>query len=593
MVSRGVTSKCHLMVSPGAEAVYASDRTTRGSNVRISGDAMCARRFHRRSSEDKTTSKDCFNHLAATDCDAADYDHVLHEEQTHCAVLRKAFMLALSYSVVYGTAVLLANKTSFVLDAFLQEQYNFNISQVKWVAVNGLFGLVGLVFSWLFVFHVYLRKYDEDGIEESAAAKDICRGKLDQLGEMTLVSESTVGFFVVILAFLLPSDLHNFELKNRILKWNDVYHKMPWGVIFVMSGNIAISYALVPPNVGSAVSRRTRALEEESKSASDRHCAVLRKAFMLALSYSVVYGTAVLLANKTSFVLDAFLQEQYNFNISQVKWVAVNGLFGLVGLVFSWLFVFHVYLRKYDEDGIEESAAAKDICRGKLDQLGEMTLVSESTVGFFVVILAFLLPSDLHNFELKNRILKWNDVYHKMPWGVIFVMSGNIAISYALVYNFNISQVKWVAVNGLFGLVGLVFSWLFVFHVYLRKYSLESRIEAQGSHKLKQISHRSDEDGIEESAAAKDICRGKLDQLGEMTLVSESTVGFFVVILAFLLPSDLHNFELKNRILKWNDVYHKMPWGVIFVMSGNIAISYALVVRFLGVQGRHPSKDIR
>ncbi|EEC20193.1 hypothetical protein IscW_ISCW015194 [Ixodes scapularis] len=103
------------------------------------------------------------------------------------------------------------------------------------------------------------------------------------------------------------------------------------------------------------------------------------------------------------------------------------------------------------------------------------------------------------------------------------------------------------------------------------------------SRKLKQISHRSDEDGIEESAAAKEICRGKLDQLGEMTLVSESTVGFFVVILAFLLPSDLHNFELKNRILKWNDVYHKMPWGVIFVMSGNIAISYALVVRFLGV----------
>ncbi|KAK8785581.1 hypothetical protein V5799_008055 [Amblyomma americanum] len=60
------------------------------------------------------------------------------------------------------------------------------------------------------------------------------------------------------------------------------------------------------------------------------------------------------------------------------------------------------------------------------------------------------------------------------------------------------------------------------------------------------------------------------------SLVSESTVGFFVVILAFLLPSDFHNFELKNRILKWNDVYHKMPWGVIFVMSGNIAISYAL-----------------
>ncbi|KAG0428966.1 hypothetical protein HPB47_024090, partial [Ixodes persulcatus] len=63
----------------------------------------------------------------------------------------------------------------------------------------------------------------------------------------------------------------------------------------------------------------------------------------------------------------------------------------------------------------------------------------------------------------------------------------------------------------------------------------------------------------------------------KIRLVSESTVGFFVVILAFLLPSDLHNFELKNRILKWNDVYHKMPWGVIFVMSGNIAISYALV----------------
>ncbi|EEC20194.1 Na+/dicarboxylate, Na+/tricarboxylate and phosphate transporter, putative [Ixodes scapularis] len=99
----------------------------------------------------------------------------------------------------------------------------------------------------------------------------------------------------------------------------------------------------------SSGSLKTRPLRNRSSEAPPelrRHCAVLRKAFMLALSYSVVYGTAVLLANKTSFVLDAFLQEQYNFNISQVKWVAVNGLFGLVGLVFSWLFVFHVYLRK-------------------------------------------------------------------------------------------------------------------------------------------------------------------------------------------------------------------------------------------------------
>lgn len=209
----------------------------------------------------------------------ADYDHVLHEEQTHCAILRKAFMLALSYAAVSGTAVLLANKPSFILDALLVDQYNFAISQSKWVLMNGAFGLVILVFGWLFIFYVFLRKYDEDGAEESATAKEACRSKLEQVGEMTLnemtvtglfllclvlwvtrqphiirgwqdhlglslVSESTVGYFVVILAFLLPSDFHNFELKNRILKWNEVYHKMPWGVIFVMSGNIAISYAL-------------------------------------------------------------------------------------------------------------------------------------------------------------------------------------------------------------------------------------------------------------------------------------------------------------------------------------------------------------
>lgn len=209
----------------------------------------------------------------------ADYDHVLHEEQTHCAILRKAFMLALSYAAVSGTAVLLANRPCFVLDTLLQDHYGYQISQSKWVLVNGAFGLVTLVFAWLFVFYTFLRKYDEDGAEDSTTAKEVCRSKLEQLGEMTLnemtvtglfflclalwvtrqphiiygwqdhlglrlVSESTVGFFVVILAFLLPSDFHNFELKNRILKWNDVYHKMPWGVIFVMSGNIAISFAL-------------------------------------------------------------------------------------------------------------------------------------------------------------------------------------------------------------------------------------------------------------------------------------------------------------------------------------------------------------
>lgn len=88
----------------------------------------------------------------------ADYDHVLHEEQTHCAILRKAFMLALSYAVVSGTAVLLANKPCFILDALLVDQYNYAISQSKWVLMNGAFGIVILVFGWLFIFYVFLRK---------------------------------------------------------------------------------------------------------------------------------------------------------------------------------------------------------------------------------------------------------------------------------------------------------------------------------------------------------------------------------------------------------------------------------------------------
>ncbi|XP_064460902.1 sodium-dependent dicarboxylate transporter SdcS-like [Ornithodoros turicata] len=210
----------------------------------------------------------------------AEYDNVLHEEQTHCAVLRKAFMLALSYAAVYGGSALLASRPSFIMESFLEEQYGYTISEFSWVLVNVAFGIVGLIFAWVFIFYIFLRKFDEDGTEDPSSAREVCRGKLDQLGEMTmnevivtglfvvcvalwvtrkphivpgwqdylklrLVSESTVGFFVVIVAFLLPSDFHNFELKNRILKWNDVYHKMPWGVIFVMSGNIAISYALV------------------------------------------------------------------------------------------------------------------------------------------------------------------------------------------------------------------------------------------------------------------------------------------------------------------------------------------------------------
>ncbi|KAH9377558.1 hypothetical protein HPB48_000260 [Haemaphysalis longicornis] len=77
-----------------------------------------------------------------------------------------------------------------------------------------------------------------------------------------------------------------------------------------------------------------------------RHCAILRKAFMLALSYAAVSGTAVLLANKPCFILDALLVDQYNYGISQSKWVLMNGTFGLVILIFGWLFIFYVFLRK-------------------------------------------------------------------------------------------------------------------------------------------------------------------------------------------------------------------------------------------------------
>ncbi|CAN8016094.1 unnamed protein product, partial [Ixodes persulcatus] len=62
--------------------------------------------------------------------------------------------------------------------------------------------------------------------------------------------------------------------------------------------------------------------------------------------------------------------------------------------------------------------------------------------------------------------------------------------------------------------------------------------------------------------------------------VTDSSVGFLITFIAFMMPAKGYNFSLEHRLMEWKFIHKNMPWAIIFIVGGGSTLTE--IVRLSG-----------
>ncbi len=172
---------------------------------------------------------------------------------------------------------------------------------------------------------------------------------------------------------------------------------------------------------------------------------------LLAIAYSAsIGGTATLIGTPTNIMLASILSDTYNYQISFMDWLMIGLPVALILMPIVWIFlskiIFKVSTKKSDalektllklklEIGkaklSEKVVGAVFFLTGSLwifrrilnDSLG--LKLNDTSIGLFGALLLFIIP-----IGKSRRACTW-EVANRIPWGVLFLVGGGIALSNA------------------------------------------------------------------------------------------------------------------------------------------------------------------
>ena len=172
---------------------------------------------------------------------------------------------------------------------------------------------------------------------------------------------------------------------------------------------------------------------------------------LLAIAYSAsIGGTATLIGTPTNIMLASILSDTYNYQISFIDWLMIAMPVALILMPIVWIFlskiIFKVSTKKSDALEKTLSKLKLEIGKAKIsekvvgivffltgslwifrrtlnDKLG-LTL-NDTSIGLFGALLLFIIP-----IGKNKRACNW-EVANKIPWGVLFLVGGGIALSNA------------------------------------------------------------------------------------------------------------------------------------------------------------------
>ncbi len=203
------------------------------------------------------------------------------------------------------------------------------------------------------------------------------------------------------------------------------------------------------------------------------------KSFAIPLLLSIAYsasigGTATLIGTPTNIMLASILSDTYNFQISFIDWFMIGLPVVAILLPVVWFFlnkiIFNVSSKKSDalENTLKKMkreigiASAKEkivafvffmtailwIFRKTLNESFGLSL-NDTSIGILGALLLFIIPVDSN-----KRACSWKTA-NQIPWGVLFLVGGGIALS------------KAIKTSGLAEWIGSFSSYLYGLDIYL------------------------------------------------------------------------------------------------------------------------------
>lgn len=176
----------------------------------------------------------------------------------------KALMLSIAYSAsIGGMATLIGTPPNIVLAGILESTLGIELSFSKWFMFGFPITLVLLFICWKYLtsFAFGLKKHSLEG------GKSYIKDQLDSLGKMSFeeklvlavfvltamlwifrsavlksiipaIDDTIIAIFAALLLFLLPSS----KKGKKLMEWKDAV-KLPWGILLLFGGGIAIAVA--------------------------------------------------------------------------------------------------------------------------------------------------------------------------------------------------------------------------------------------------------------------------------------------------------------------------------------------------------------
>tara|TARA_B100001093_G_scaffold376845_1_gene362050 strand:+ start:98 stop:1561 length:1464 start_codon:yes stop_codon:yes gene_type:complete len=172
---------------------------------------------------------------------------------------------------------------------------------------------------------------------------------------------------------------------------------------------------------------------------------------LLAIAYSAsIGGASTLIGTPTNIMLAGILSDSYNYEITFIDWLLIALPISLFLLPVVWFFLTNISFKvsKITSDALENTiinmkketgkssftekvvatvfilTAFLWILRKNLNEMFNLNL-NDTSIGLFGALLLFLIPTGK-----KTRACDWH-IANKIPWGVLLLVGGGIALSRA------------------------------------------------------------------------------------------------------------------------------------------------------------------